>query len=409
MKDLQQRKYAKLILEVGVNFVKGQNLIISAEAYHIEFLTIMTEEAYKMGASFVQIETEHPSILKARIENGDKSELENLPSWIDQKYASMIDEEWARVRIFGPTDPDMLGTLDSERLAIVQRAASITAKSISEACGAGKISWCVVAMPTPQWAAKVYNEPASAEIEDRLWLEMVEIISLNEVDPSSFWRDKGARIQQRAEILMNLNIERMHFHGGGTDLSVYNFENAKWIGGAISNVAGRLFMPNLPTEETFTTPNANKTEGHVKVVCPVDVLGRQVEGAWFEFTAGKVTDYGADKNKDALDDFFAMCPRASYLGELALVDSSSPIFQSGKVFQCILYDENASCHIALGNGYPMGVPNGLEMTKEQRDEMGVNSSLLHTDFMIGGDDVDVTGYDSAGKATPIIRGGLFVI
>lgn len=409
MKEIQQRKYAKLILEVGVNLTKGQNLMISAEAYHVDFLAIMTEEAYKMGASYVQIEAELPPILKARIENADKDELENLPSWINKKYASMIDEQWARVRIFGPTDPDLLGTLDSEKLGIVQRISSLTAKPVSEACGAGKISWCVVAMPTPQWAAKVYDEPASTELEDRLWLEIVDIISLNEEDPSSFWREKGERIQQRAEKLGKLSIDRIHFHGGGTDLSVHCFENAKWIGGGISNVGGRSFIPNLPTEETFTTPNASKTEGHVKVVRPVEVLGRQVEGAWFTFSEGKVTDYGADKNKAALDDFFSMCPRASYLGELALVDSSSPIFQSAKVFQCILYDENASCHIALGNGYPMAVPNGLQMTKEERDELGVNSSLLHTDFMIGGDDVDVTGYDSDGNPTPIIRQGLFVI
>jgi len=409
MKALQQRKYAKLILEVGVNLVKGQKLMIAGEAYHIDFLTIMTEEAYKMGATYVHVQAEHPQILKARVENADKNDLEVLPGWLGDQFASMIDEEWARVSIFGPTDPDMQGMLDSERLGIIQRASSITAKPFSEACGAGKISWCVVALPTPQWAAKVYDAPASSELEDKLWLQIVDILSLNEDDPSCFWRQKGERIQQRSEKLMTLNIDRLHFHGGGTDLSVFCFQDAKWIGGGISNVGGRSFMPNLPTEECFSTPHAHKTEGKVNVVRPVEVLGRQVSGAWFEFSEGKVIAYGAEKNEGALDDFFNMCPRASYLGEVALVDASSPIFQSGLVFQCILFDENASCHIALGNGYPMAVPNGLEMTKEEREKLGVNASLLHTDFMIGGAEVEVTAYDSDGNSTPIIREGVFVI
>ena len=343
MKQLQLRKYAKLILEVGVNLSKGQNLLISAEAYHINFLTILTEEAYKMGANYVHVETDHPSLLKARIENAEKSTLENLPSWLEQKYHNIIDEEWARVRIFGPTDPDLMSKLDSEKLSITQRTLSVASKPVSEACGSGKVTWCVAALPTPQWAAKVYREPASEVLEDKLWLEMVTILSLNEEDPSSFWREKAKRMQQRADTLMKLSIERVHFHGAGTDLSVYCFENATWIGGAMRNTAGKPFVPNLPTEETFTTPHKLKTEGRVKVVRPVEVLGRQVEGAWFEFKKGKVTGYGAEKNQAVLDDFFAMCPNASYLGELALVDSASPIFQSGKIFRCILFDENASC------------------------------------------------------------------
>ncbi len=409
MKQLQLRKYAKLILEVGVNLSKGQNLFLSAEAYHIDFLTILTEEAYKMGAGYVQVETDHPSLLKARIENAEQSTLENLPSWLDKKHNKIIEEEWARVRIFGPTDPDLLSTLDSEKLAVTQRCLSLASKPVSEACGAGKVSWCVVALPTPQWAAKVYNETASSSLEEKLWLEMVSILSLDEEDPTSFWREKAKRIQQRADKLMELSIERVHFHGGGTDLSVYCFESATWIGGAMTNVAGKPFVPNLPTEEIFTTPHKLKTEGQVKVVRPVEVLGRQVEGAWFEFSKGKVTSYGAEKNQAALDDFFAMCPNASYLGELALVDADSPIFQSGKIFRCILFDENASCHIALGNGYPMAAPNGLSMSPSEREKMGVNSSLMHTDFMIGGEEVEVTGYDAKGNTTPIIRSGRFVI
>lgn len=409
MKEQLQRKYAKLILEVGINLQKGQKLFLSAESYHVDFLRIVTEEAYKIGASYVHVETENPAILKARVEYANKEELDLIPNWVEQKYATMIDEEWARVRFFGPTEPDMLGELDGKRLGIIQRSASIAAKPMSEASGTGTVTWCVVALPTPKWAAKVYNEEPSAEVEEQLWQQISDILSLEAEDPSAIWREKAAITRQRCEALKALSIDRLHFEGPGTDLSVYCFENAQWIGGGIKNKRGREYIPNLPTEECFSTPHALRTEGKVRVVRPVEVLGKSVEGAWFVFKEGKVVDYGAEENQSALDEYFTMCPQAAYLGEVALVDANSPIFQSGKVFHCILYDENASCHIALGNGYPIAVPGGMEMSRAELKEQGVNVSLLHTDFMIGGPEVEVTAYDKAGNASPVIRDGVFVI
>lgn len=411
IEETRKRKYAKLLLEVGVNLQLGQKLAVAAEPYHWKFLNILAEEAYKMGASYVLIEANDPGLLRARVEHGSESDLDQLVNWADKKNQTLIKEGWARISLFGPTEPDLMGSLDSQRLGIIQKTQSISGKPVSDACAAGKITWCVAALPTPKWAAKVYDLEASAEVERRLWLGMVKILNLDAEDPSAHWREKGKILQERCAKLTKLNLAEVRFTGPGTDLSVKCIAGARWLGGGVPTASNgdKGFIPNLPTEECFTTPNRRGTEGRMQVVRPVTVLGKTVEGAWFEFEDGKVISYGAKVNKNVLDDYFAMCPSACYLGELALVDASSPIYQNGNVFHCILYDENASCHVALGSGYPMPVPGATEMTNDEKMAEGINVSIVHTDFMIGGPEVEVTGFDGLGKEIPLIRNGEFVI
>jgi aminopeptidase len=410
-KLMREKKYARLLLEVGVNLQVGQNLVIAAEPYHWKFLNIIAVEAYKMGAAYVLVEANDPGLVKARVEHGAEKDLDALVTWTDKRNHALIDEGWAKLSFFGPTDPDLMGTLDSQRLGIIQKAQSISGKPVSEGCSSGKITWCVAALATPGWAAKVFDCEPSAEAEQRLWLEIVKILNLDADDPSAHWREKGEILQKRCEILSDLNLAEVRFRGPGTDLRVKCIAGASWIGGGIPTAANsdNGFMPNLPTEECFTTPNRRGTEGRMQVVRPVTVLGKTVEGAWFEFEDGKVISYGAKVNKKTLDDYFAMCPNACYLGELALVDGSSLIYQSGNVFHCILYDENASCHVALGSGYPMPVQGATEMTNDEKMAEGINVSIVHTDFMIGGPEVEVTGYDGLGKEIPLIRNGDFVL
>ncbi len=411
LEETRRRKYAKLLLEVGVNLQQGQNLVVTAEPYHWKFLNLLAEEAYKMGAAYVLVEANDPGLLKARVEYGSEENLDKLVSWSDKKNETYINEGWARISLFGPTEPDLMGSFDSHRLGIIQKVQSISGKPVSDACGTGKITWCVAALPTPKWAAKVYNLEPSIEVERKLWLGMVKILNLDADDPSEHWREKGQILQDRCEKLSELNLAEVRFRGPGTDLKVKCIAGARWIGGGIptDKNSDNSFMPNLPTEECFSTPDSRGTEGRVQVVRPVTVLDRTVEGAWFEFEDGKVISYGAKANKDVLDDYFAMCPNACYLGELALVDGSSTIFQNGHVFHCILYDENASCHVALGSGYPMPVPGATGMTNDEKTAAGINVSIVHTDFMIGGPEVDVTGYDGLGKEIPLIQNGDFVI
>ena len=407
----RRSKYAKLLLEVGVNLQPEQSLLLVAEPYHWDFLNLLTEEAYKMGAKHVLVEAIDPRQIKARIEYSREENLDQLVSWTEKKNQCIIDESWARINLFGPTNPDLMGSLNSEKLGIIQKVQSISSRPLSDACGTGRVSWCVAALPTPGWAAKVYECEPSAKIEGELWLAMVKILNLDTDDPSAHWRSKERMLKERCQKLEKLNLAEVKFRGPGTDLSVKCIAGARWIGGGVPTNSDpkKSFIPNIPTEECFTTPNRGGTSGRIHVVRPVTVLGKPVTEAWFEFEDGKVINYGAKTNKTVLDDYFAMCPNACYLGELALVDSTSPIFKNGEVFHCILYDENASCHVALGNGYPMPVEGAAEMTNEEKLASGINVSILHTDFMIGGPDVDVTGYDDEGNEIPLIRNGDFVI
>ncbi len=410
-KEIREQKYARLLLEVGVNLQVGQKLLIEAEPYHWEFLNVVAEEAYKMGASYVLVEANHTGLIKARIQHGAEDDLNQLVSWTDKKYRSLISEGWARLKFFGPTDPSAMSLLDSDKLGIIQKAHSISIKPVSDAGGAGKVTWSVAVLPTPAWAAKVFGGEPSAEVEERLWDDIVKILNLEADDPSAYWRNKCDLLKKRCEVLSGLNLAEIRFIGPGTDLVVKCIAGSKWMGGGIPTAAddGKVFMPNLPTEECFTTPNRRGTEGRMQVVRPVDVMGTTVTGAWFEFEDGKVISYGAATNKSALDDFFAMCPNAGYLGEIALVDSTSPIFETGNIYHCILYDENACCHVALGSAYPVPVEGSSDMTDVEKMAEGINVSIVHMDFMIGGHDVDVMGYDGLGKEIPLIVDGKFVL
>ena len=268
-----------------------------------------------------------------------------------------------------------------------------------DACGAGRIPWCVAALPTPEWAAKVMQREASDEAAEALWQTMLPILRLDREDPKAAWRENSDLTERRGIDLTSGNFEIYHFKGPGTDLKVYSNPNHVWEGGDLMSDAGHVFIPNIPTEEVFTTPDWRRTSGRASVTRPVEVLGANVDKAWFEFEGGRVVDYGASEGKEKLDAYFEIDEQARYLGEVALVDSSSPIFQSGKVFHNILYDENAACHIALGSGYPTAVKGGVDMNAEEQSAAGINQSILHTDFMIGSEEVNVIGIAADGTET----------
>lgn len=403
-----QKKYIQVLLRVGVNLQPGQKLLLTAEPCHWDFLNQLTREAYAMGASFVLVESQHVGAGQARLELADKNDLGYQPPWLSVKHRTMIDEGWANLSFFGSEDPDAFKSIDATRMAIYQLASRNQGKAISDACGAAQIAWCRAALPTEGWASKVFPDLNSVDGLERLWIILAEVLRLNNENPVASWREHTARIKRRGDILNTMQIRELRFHGGGTDLVVPCLEQSRWIGGAIETPEGVGFVPNLPTEEIFTTPDCRSVSGRAIVVRPVEVLGIPVVGAWFEFEGGKVVRYGAKSGENALDRYFEICPQSRYLGEVALVDTHSPIYQSGLIFHSILYDENATSHIALGSGYPLAIEGGVAMNKEELQELGVNVSLVHTDFMIGSVEVDVDALTSRGELVPILRQGRFV-
>ena len=252
---------------------------------------------------------------------------------------------------------------------------------------------------------------AGPEAVDALWQVLIPILRLDHPDPAAFWVDHGDLLAARADKLNSLHLDALRFTGPGTDLTIGLMEGSIWHGGPDKTTTGRRFSPNIPTEEVFTSPDFRRTQGQVAFTCPVFVpsVGKIIENGWLRFEKGQVVEYGALAGKDVLDVYLGMDEGAKYLGEVALVDSSSPIFASKRTFYNILFDENAACHIALGSAYPGCLKGGSSMNEGQLKSAGANTSAVHTDFMIGGPEVQVTGLTRDGRSIPLIEEGLFTI
>ena len=405
-------KYANVILS-SVNLQKGQNLLIRTEPVHWNLATIIAAEAYKRGARYVRVdsnEIENSLLYKARIENSDEKYLEYVPAFRTETQRLMVKDDWAMIVVVGTEDPDILSNLNPGRNTKAAKAGAEARKPFRKAMQNGIIQWTIVFAPTEILAGKIMNMPPSADAIDKLWEVLIPILHLDEKDPSAAWVKSGATLKRRTSVLNNHKIKEVYFKGPGTDLKIGLSQKAVWEGGSLVSANGIEFSPNIPTEEVFTAPDFRETEGRVRITRPVLVpaIGKMIEGAWLEFKEGKLVNYGAESGKDVLDQYQAINPAAAYLGELALVDSNSPLFKSGKTFYNILFDENASCHIALGSAYPGCYEDGEKMSDDELKANGINVSNLHTDFMIGSPDVDVRGKTWDGRNIDIILDGQFV-
>jgi len=396
-------KYARTVLISGVAFKEGQCLQIAAEPVHAELVSTIEAEAYKMGAKYVEINLQHPRNSVNRSLHQKEEFLDYYPAYLKNRVEEFVNEKWSFISLSGMEDPYVTKKIDQKRNAISVKANRMITKPMSLAMGDGRCSWCVVAAATDGWARQL-----GLKDKVELWNILTPILRLDHESPELAWKNHSETLAKRNKILNDMNIDFLHFEGEGTDLKIYMNEHSVFKGGAMLGDGESPEIPNLPTEEVFTTPNYRLTEGKVKVTRPVQVLGDQVENAWFVFKKGEVVEYGASYGKNLLDEYFKIDPKAKYLGEVALVDGSSPIFKSGRVFNNILLDENASCHIALGNGISFAM-NITGKTEDELDELGCNKSLLHTDFMIGSESINVTATTKNGDKRPVIRNGLFVL
>ncbi len=395
--DERLRRYAELTVRVGANVQEGQDVVLMCLVEHAEIARAVTREAYRAGARHVIVLYSDLHVRRAAIELGPEEELGWSPPYILDWLRRWPEERPALIALTGNPDPDLLADLDP---ALVGRAdpkeiRALMATLISARC----CNWAIVSAPNEGWATQVFGEP---DVE-RLWDAVAVATRLDEPDPVAAWRAHTERLKTRAVALEEHGFDAVRFHGPGTDLTVGLLPSSRWMCATFETETGIEHIPNLPTEEVFTTPDWRRTEGVVRSTAPLVAAGARVSNLEVRFENGKIVEVNASAGAEIIRAQLAVDDQAAFLGEVALVDGSSAVKGTGLVFCDTLFDENATCHIAYGNGLPMTLGLGGETAPEELIERGVNVSGIHTDFMIGGPEVDVDGLDSAGLATPIIR------
>lgn len=398
--------YCQVILS-GLNVRPGQCLNISAEPCHIPVLRTLVAHAYKMGVKYVEVQIDSNALLRERLLNSSEQFLSYAPGTTAAKQDVFIKENWARLAVSSPDDPNVFHDTSQERLVTAQTAMRKAQEKYKQAVMIDTFNWNVCAIPTEKWAAKVLKQPAGPRAERNLWRLLVPIYRLDRPDPVAAWKEHCSVLSRRANALTSHGIKSLRFLSSHTDLTVGLHRDALWKGGYSVSSEGVQFIPNLPTEEVFTTPDFRATEGRVRLTRPSIIFEKEVIGAELTFAGGKVTRLSARKNEEILRGLISIDAGAARLGEIALVDSASPLFQSKKIFYNILFDENASCHFAFGGAYPSCLRGGVEMDAATREKHGVNQSIVHNDVMIGSEDMEVIAVTYAGDRLRIIKDGVF--
>lgn len=406
--------YAALLLRTGVNLQPGQSLVIRAELAHADLVRLLVAEAYKLGATNVQVDWTDSLVLRAMLQNADLNVLE-LPAYEVTRFRQMTDERWARLALVGPEFPFAFDDVAPEktRTWAVKRARSI--KFYTEATMANHMQWCVAAVPTAAWAQRVYPDLQQDAAVAALWADILRFMRADQPDPVAAWDGINQTLKSAAGYLQREQVRSVHLFDStpgpdgkpSTDVVIGLTDRPLWVGGSATTPAGVVFQPNMPTEEIFCTPHNQRTNGYVRTSRPSYPMQREVDGAYFRFANGEIVEFHAATGEDVLQQFFAISG-AKRLGEIALVDTRSPIFQSGRVYYEILFDENAACHFAFGEAYPECVEGGGTMSREELAALGVNQAETHVDFMVGTPTMDVTGITADGQRIPIMKAGQFV-
>lgn len=392
--DLTQR-YAELTVRLGANVAPGQLVGITAHVEHVDFVRAVTEECYKAGARFVDTWYWDSHLKRSRVTHAPEESLGWTPPWLDSRYEKVTSERGAYISIAGDPDPKLLADVDPARAGKDQmpRLPSRLKMVHSE-----QVNWSIVAYPTEGWARSVYGSPDI----DRLWREVASMMRLGEPDPVAAWESHIAMLRRRAGAMTSSAFDSLRFVGPGTDLTVGMIEGHRWLAAGFKTRWGRAHLPNMPTEEVFTTPHRKRTDGTVTSTRPLALQGNVVEGLKMEFEAGKVVNVQASEGLDVIKGELSRDAGSSFLGEVALVDAASKVGATGVTYLETLLDENATSHIAYGAGYPHAIQGAEDLPEEEWDERGINASGVHTDFMIGGPEVEVFGIGPDGKEVPVI-------
>jgi aminopeptidase len=385
--DERLEAYADLAVRVGANVQVGQTVFLTTQIEHAPLARALTRAAYRAGARYVDVRYRDDHVRHAMIDLGPDEALTHSPEWMKQLYRAM--EGGAQLWTTGEPEPELMNDLDGERVGRARMKEVV--EIIREQMVQRSLNWSGVAYPSEGWATQIYGEP---DVE-RLWEAVAFCTRLDEADPVQAWRDHMARLEGRGKVLTELQLDAVHYTGPGTDLTVGLNPNARWMSALFRTRDGIEYVPNMPTEEVFTTPDCRRAEGTIRSSRPLVLDGDIIEGLRLTVKDGKIVDVQADKGAGIVRGQLEIDDRAAYFGELALVDGTSRVGRTQTTFFDTLYDENATCHIAYG----FGVPEVFDGDPGD----GMNISGVHTDFMVGGPELAVDGITKDGTAVPILR------
>ncbi|MBT3337393.1 MAG: aminopeptidase [Anaerolineae bacterium] len=398
------KKYAELVVKVGLNLQPKQKMIVRAGINTAPLVQEVAAVAYQMGCPLVTIVWSDEKINKLRHQYASRDSFDQFPAWKFEGIAQEIKDGAAYLQVAGP-DPELLKGLDPQAISSSRQALARNYRPIGELQGQSATQWTVVCPPTPDWAKHVFPDKDAEEALRLLWEKVFALCRLDQDDPVALWRIHIADLIQRHQILTKKGYTALHLRAPGTDLKLGLPTGHIWAGGGNVSREKIDYVANIPTEEVFTLPHKDQTEGTVASTKPLSYYGSMIENFSLTFSKGKVVEFSAEKGEDVLREMITTDENASFLGEIAFVPHQSPISQSNIVFLNSLFDENASCHLALGRAYKFNLEGGPEMSNEEFFAVGGNDSVIHVDFMFGSGELDVDGITADGTVEAVMRGG----
>ncbi len=403
-RDHMLDRLAQVCVRAGLNLAAGQQLVITAPLDAAFLVRRITEQAYKAGASLVTSLFVDGEATRSRFRFAPEDAFDTAATWLADGIAEAFRGNAARLAITGE-DPALLSGENPEWIARANRAQARANQASLGLITNFAINWNIVACATPSWARTMFPDEPEPVAVDKLWDAIFAASRLDGPDPVSAWQAHDAGLHARADILNSRSYAALHFRGPGTDLTVGLADGHRWLGGSGKASNGIVCLPNIPTEEVFTTPHRDRVDGHVQATKPLSYQGTLIDEIAVRFEAGRIVQATASKGAAVLDRVLDTDEGARRLGEVALVPHSSPISRSGLLFQNTLFDENAASHIALGQSYATCLNNAAGLDAASLSARGANSSLIHIDWMIGSGAVDVDGVTADGAREPLMRGG----
>ena len=399
------KKYAHTLLKYGVNLQEDQTLVISVDVENKDFAVIVTEEAYRLGAKEVVLNWRCSPIARQRLLHANESVLEKPANWIPEFYKQYIDDKAAFLSLIS-ANPKALEGIPTDRISLQSRNLNKVLSFYHTAIMNSSVTWCVASVPTVLWANLLGYEGSDEEKINQLWATLLKLCRIEGIEPKDTYRHHMAKLRRRCEALNKLDLKSLRYTcENGTDLLLELPEGHIWLGGEESSKDGTIFNANIPTEEVFSAPQYNGVNGVVHSTKPLIYHGNTISDFSFTFKEGKIVEYTAKEGYEVLKELVETDEDSHYLGEVALVDHFSPISQSNQIFYETLFDENASCHLAIGASYPTCLKNSDGLSEEELKERGLNHSLTHVDFMIGHERMNIKGYTRDGQAVDIMIDG----